>query len=95
MYGTVGRMKVKPGKLDELMALMHADQREVDGSIANYVYKLDGKDDELILVVAFRDKESYFANADDPSQDDWYRKLVTLLDGLPTWEDGEIIHQGR
>ena len=95
MFGTVGRMKVKPGKLDELMATMDEDQRDVDGSVAYYVYKVEGKENEIILAVVFRDKESYFKNADDPSQDVMYRKLVALLEGPPTWEDGEIIRTGK
>ena len=95
MFGTVGRMKVKPGKLVELMSTLGQDQREIDGSIAYYAYKVEGKENEIILAVVFRDKESYFKNADDPSQDDQYRKLVALLEGPPTWEDGEIIATGK
>ncbi len=91
MFGTVGRLKVKPGKLDELLATMNADQRQPDGEVGFWLYKVEGKDDELILAVAFRDKESYFKNADDPSQDEAYRKMVALLQGPPTWEDGDIV----
>jgi quinol monooxygenase YgiN len=91
VFGTVGRMKVKPGKMDELIKLMDQDQRDIDGAIGYYVYKLEGKENEVILAVVFRDKESYFKNADDPAQDEMYRKTVALLDGTPTWEDGEII----
>ena len=95
MFGTVGRLKVKPGKLDELIALMNSAQREVDGSLGYYLYKVEGKENELILAVVFRDKESYFKNADDPSQDENYRKMVALLEGPPTWEDGEIVVNGK
>jgi quinol monooxygenase YgiN len=95
VFGTVGRLKVKPGKLDELVALMEGNQREPEGSLGYYLYKVEGKENELILAVAFRDKESYFKNADDPAQDESYRAMVKLLDGVPTWEDGEIIHTGK
>jgi quinol monooxygenase YgiN len=91
----VGRLKVKPGKLDELIAVFSGDDRQPEGSLGYYVYKVEGKENELILAVVFKDKESYFKNADDPSQDDAYRKMVSLLDGVPTWEDGEIIHHGK
>jgi len=91
MFGTVGRLKVKPGKLDELVALMNEDQRDIDGAIGYFLYKVEGKENELIMSVVFRDKESYFKNADDPAQDASYRKMVALLDGPPTWEDGEIV----
>jgi len=95
MFGTVGRLKVKPGKLDELIAAFAEDQRQPEGSLGYHVYKVEGKENELILAVAFKDKESYFRNADDPSQDEMYRKMVKLLDGAPTWEDGEIIFTGK
>jgi quinol monooxygenase YgiN len=86
---------VKPGKLDELITTFAGEQREIDGSIAFYVYKVDEKENELIMAVVFRDKDSYMKNADDPAQDDMYRKLVALLEGPPTWEDGEIIATGK
>ena len=91
MFGTVGRLKVKPGKLDELLAQLKADQRKPEGEIGYWLYKVDGKDDELILAVAFQDKETYFKNADDPAQDEAYRAMVALLQGPPTWEDGDIV----
>jgi quinol monooxygenase YgiN len=95
MFGTVGRLKVKPGKLDELIATFAGEGREIDGSIAYYIYKVEDKENELILAVVFRDKDSYMRNADDPAQDDQYRKLVDLLEGPPSWEDGEIIASGK
>jgi quinol monooxygenase YgiN len=96
MFGTVGRLKVKPGKIDELKAAFEGDTgREIDGSIAFYVYQVEGKENELILAVVFRDKESYMKNADDPAQDERYRTLVDLLEGPPSWEDGEIIATGK
>ena len=91
MFGTVGRLKVKPGKLDELLAQMEADKRKPDGEVGFWLYKVEGKDDELILAVAFKDKETYFKNADDPAQDEMYRAMVALLQGPPTWEDGHIV----
>ncbi|MFY9586256.1 MAG: antibiotic biosynthesis monooxygenase [Actinomycetota bacterium] len=94
MFGTIGRMKVKPGKIDEINKIMAQDDREIDGHIAHYVYKLEGKENEFMIAVVFRDKESYFANADSPEQDDAYRKMVALLEGPPTFEDGEIVANG-
>jgi quinol monooxygenase YgiN len=95
MFGTVGRLKVKPGKLDALIAEFAGEEREIDGSVGFYVYKVEGKENELLLAVVFRDKDSYMRNADDPAQDERYRKLVDLLEGPPSWEDGEIIASGK
>ena len=41
------------------------------------------------MVAIFPDKDSYCANADDPEQDQWFRKLMEHLDGEPQWHDGE------
>ena len=65
---------------------------QVKGSGAGYMYRPDNSPDELIMVVAFQDKESYQANAQDPEQDRWYRRFRELLQADPTWEDGEIIY---
>ncbi len=94
MFGTIGHIKVKPGKFDELQKVMAQDGRQPDGHIAYYVYKLEGKENEYKIAVVFRDKESYFANADSDEQDEAYRKMVALLEGTPTWEDGEIVANG-
>ena len=94
MFGTIGHLKVKPGKFEEIQKAMADDTREVDGSVAYYIYKLEGKENEYKIAVVFRDKESYFKNADSPEQDDAYRKMVALLEEPPTWEDGEIVANG-
>ena len=40
---------------------------------------------------AFKDKESYVANARDPKQDERFRKMREFLAADPEWHDGEII----
>lgn len=94
MYGTVARMKVKPGELEQLqkaMAEWDAQGNEVDGAIATYVYKLDNNPDELIMAVLFRDKASYMKNADDPKTDEWFQRMRAHLEADPEWSDGEVI----
>lgn len=96
MFGTVGRMRVKEGKLDDLLKLMEEWDRDrrskVEGAIGSYLYKLDRDPSQVVLAVVFRDRQTYFKNADDPEQDQWYRRLVELLEGEPVWDDGEIVH---
>lgn len=95
MYGTVARLKVKPGMEKELAAFGDQWGRErkgsVDGAVGGYVYRLDAGSGAYIMAVAFRDKESYRANAQSPEQDADYRRLRALLTEDPVWEDGEII----
>lgn len=94
MYGTVSHMKAKPGKGDELIALMNSelDQRTPSGMKGVQVYRLDSNPDEFMLVVQFADKASYVANAEDPAQDAEFRKMRELLDADPHWHDGEVVY---
>jgi quinol monooxygenase YgiN len=94
MYGTVARMKVKPGELEQLTKAL-GDWGDQDpkalGAIATHIYQLDSDPNELIMAVLFRDKDSYFANADDPKTDEWFQRVRAHLEADPEWNDGEII----
>src|ERR1041384_2403727 len=96
MYGTVARMKVTPGHLDQLLDQMKDwDQRrrpDVKGAVASYVYRLAAESNQLMLAVVFSDKDAYFANADDPEQDKWFQELRAHLAEGPEWHDGEVIY---
>lgn len=93
MYGTVARMKVKPGELEQLQKILSSDD-QAEGQIAVYTYQLDNDPNELMIAVVFRDKKSYMDNADDPKTDEWYQKVRAHLAEDPEWNDGEIIHAG-
>lgn len=91
MYGTVARMRVKPGMADRLAALSaKADDLEVPGFIGSYMYRMDLDPDEFYLVVMFDDQATYRRNAEDSAQDRRYRELRELLAEDPEWHDGEI-----
>lgn len=90
MYGTVAKMEVLPGKRDELKALT---DRQMSVPVKGYVksYALFENDsDTLWLTVLFEDKDSYMANADDPSQHERYMEMRALLASDPEWHDGTI-----
>ena len=95
MYGTIFRMKVKPGKRRELLAAFEKWEKErkpkVSGVIASLVLKTDKAPDEFFGVAVFTDKASYTANANDPAQDKWYKQMRSLLQSDPEWNDGEYI----
>ncbi|MEX2159164.1 MAG: hypothetical protein WEB04_07155 [Dehalococcoidia bacterium] len=94
MYGTVAHMKVKPGKLADLVSWNDNFNRDRNpkGYIGEYVYQLDHDPNEVMLVVLFQDKASYMANAQDPGQDKEYQKMRALLEADPHWHDGEVVH---
>ena len=54
MYGTVARIKVKPGKEDSLMEDMKVyDAVKIDGHVATAVYKADEGDGVYWMAVIF------------------------------------------
>lgn len=96
MYGTVARMRLKPGMESKLREDMRRyDNLKIPGYVSTLVYRMDDDPNEIYMAVAFRDKASYTANADDPKQDERYRRMLEFLDGEPEWHDGEIIESDQ
>jgi antibiotic biosynthesis monooxygenase (ABM) superfamily enzyme len=96
MYGTVARMRIKPGAEARLLELgRRADMRGIPGLVAEAVYRLDGASDEYMLVVAFESEEAYLANANSPEQHQRYLEYRELLAADPEWNDGEIVDTYR
>jgi hypothetical protein len=62
---------------------------KVKGALSGYLFQLDKDPQDWIMVALFQDKKSYVANADDPEQDRWFRRMMEHLDGEPQWHDGE------
>ena len=90
MYGTVGRVKVKPENREKLLGVMR-DQGNIAISGFNKAYAMfpENHEDEAVLVVFFDDKESYWKNANDPEQDKRYREFAQFFESEPEWSDGE------
>lgn len=95
MYGTVARMKVKAGKIDELIKTTAdtVNARHPKGYMGEIIYKMDNNPNEVIMAVFFDSKENYHANANDPEMAKQYEQYRALLDADPEWNDGEVIHQ--
>lgn len=96
MFGTVAHMRSKPGQEQTVVELAKEWERErapkIRGVIGNYIYQCEQHPGEYILVALFEDRATYMANAQDPEQDAWYRKLRAALESDPIWEDGEVVH---
>lgn len=93
MYGTVARVRIKPGMEEKFIEHLSSYERtNVPGFVATYLYRLDARPDDYYLVVIFDSKEAYVANAASPEQDKRYREFRALLEEDPKWHDGEIVH---
>jgi quinol monooxygenase YgiN len=92
MYGTVARMRAKPGTAEQFVALAaEYEDLDVPGFVASYVYRLDDNEDDYYMAVLFEDRESYRRNAEDPAQDERYQRMRALLEADPKWHDGEVV----
>ena len=88
MYGTIAKMKVLPGKQQDLMDM---GQIRPPGIVFEHIYKLDSGDNNYMMVVGFESKEAYQANASSPDMHEMYTKYRSFLAADPEWLDGEII----
>ena len=95
-YGTIYRMRLKPGAEQRVVELMnewdHERKPKIRGALASYLFRPDKRPGELVSVAVFRDRDAYLANARDPEQDAWYRRLREQLEADPEWDDGTIVH---
>jgi hypothetical protein len=64
MFGTVARMKLKPGSHEKMQDLMKGfEERQVNGFVFTASYRSQSDPDEIWLAVGFEDEASYRANA--------------------------------
>jgi quinol monooxygenase YgiN len=91
MYGTVAKLRIKPGMEAELERLSREQAPEIPGFQFQYVFRMDGDPQEVYLVVGFAGEEAYRQNAESPEQHARYEAYRALLDGEPEWHDGAIV----
>lgn len=91
MYGTIARMRIKPGKLEALRRFGEEQANRPPGLVFDYVFQSDTDPNELWLAVGFESRDAYVKNAQSPEQAERYAEYRALLDGDPEWHDGEIV----
>ena len=93
MYGTIAKLKVKPGTGDQIRKMEMS--RRPAGYVGTYVFQSDASGEEFWLVALFKDKASYIANADSPEQGKDFEKLMQSLAAEPEWHDGEVVYSNQ
>lgn len=89
MYGTIAKMKILPGKEEDMKNV--GSRVQPPGMVFEHIYKLDSGDNEYMMVVGFESKEAYTANAESPKMHQDYLEYRKFLAADPEWHDGEII----
>lgn len=95
MYGTIALLHARAGHEDALLEVMENWWGErvgaVDGAVSSEVRQSDQDPSRFFMIVTFKSREQYVANANHPDQDAWYRRLVEHLTEDPQWLDGGIV----
>jgi quinol monooxygenase YgiN len=83
--------KVKPGRRAEYEKAMREMVPSADaygqGTHSFEVAWEDKDPDRIVMIVRFKDRESYMANANRPETDADYRQQLEYFDGDPEWID--------
>ena len=91
MYGTIARIKIKSGKLEDFLEFMKDENRKIPGAIQNYIYQMDEDESILYLVVMFSDKQAYLDYSESETSSNRYQKMLPLMEIEPEWHDGQVI----
>ena len=91
MFGTIMRAKVKAGRKDEYIRAMEEMVPGADAygqGLVSYEVAWEDKDpDRVVMIIHFRDRDSYLANADRPETNRDFERQLEFLDGAPEWID--------
>lgn len=95
MYGSVFRLRPRPGQddalLDELKRWREERYSHAIGFVGWVCLESQSHPGEYVNTLVFDDRETYMRNANDPEQSLWYHRLCSLLESDPEWEDGDIL----
>ncbi len=91
MFVTVSRYRARAGEEDAIIAL-HEDwqrnqQRRTRGYLSGELIRSIRDSREFIALMHFESQEAAQLLANDPEHDAWYRRLVSLTEGMPTRTD--------
>lgn len=94
MFGTVAKYRLKPGHEQQFLAEMKDfEDAPPAGWVYHTVFRSAKDPNEIWLSVVFESEDAYRRNAESPTMDREYRKMLKNLQGEPEWHDGHVIHE--
>ena len=91
MYGTVAKLRIKPGMEAELERMSREEVPQIEGFQFQHVFRMESDPQDIYLVVGFVSREAYRRNAESPEQQSRYEGYRALLEADPEWHDGEVV----
>jgi quinol monooxygenase YgiN len=89
MWGTIAKMKLKPGAGPFLRAQFHSmrNAERMPGWLFTHLFESDTDPNELWMVAMFTDKEAYRRNAESPGQHQVFLLIRSCLEEDVEWHD--------
>jgi heme-degrading monooxygenase HmoA len=89
MWGTIAKMKVKPGAEAFIGTQFHSmrNAERMPGWLFTQLFQSDSDPNEVWMIAMFTDKESYRRNAESPGQHRVYEMIRSCLVEDPEWHD--------
>lgn len=95
MFGTVAKMRIKPGADVMLMAWSRALLMNIKGHVSTTIYRSVEDPQVLWMTVVFEDEASYRANAESPEQHRRWQQMRSVVEDDIEWSDGHILSHGN
>ncbi len=89
-YGSVVRLHVKPGKVDDLIRTFEAQDR-APSAVALTVIREDADPNVVWIAGVHRSREAFRANSETPEQQARFAELSQYFAGPPEWNDGDVV----
>lgn len=89
MFGTVGMLRVRPGRLDDLVGVI----RELEGRPGVIQMGLVARGDDAqayAWTIVWESQAAHDTNGERPEFPALYERLLAALDGEPLWHSGPI-----
>ncbi len=87
MFVTVSMYQMRAGEEDAIVALYEDWQRTLQPKAAGYIsgelLRNVANAQEFLAIMRFESQESAQALANDPRQNAWYRRVVSLVENVP------------
>jgi len=91
MFVTVSTYQARAGEEDAIVALHEDWQRSLQplatGYISGELLRNVANACEFMAIMRFESQESAQALANDPKQNAWYRRVVSLVENVPVREE--------
>ena len=92
MYGTIMRARVRDGRRDDFVRYAKEmdssfPELQTSGWLSSELAFEDRDPNRVVMIVRFRDKDSYVRNSGQPETDANYRRMVEFFEAPPEWID--------